>query len=244
MLREIAVEPIISEVRMVSVHKTFGRFAALRGISCRLEPGHATLLMGPNGAGKSTLLSLISTLSRPTSGDIFFGPHPHRVAESSLRGHIGLMTFSSMLYPHLSGLENVLFFARLYQLPDPEKRSLRSLERVGIEREVAQRQPLRQLSRGMIQRVALARALVHEPELLLLDEPFSGLDRTAVETLRRIIRQAVDQQKIVLIVTHEVEAVDGLCDHFVILARGRIVQEQRGSPLSGARILEQYHATL
>jgi heme exporter protein A len=236
------VSATFTEIRLVDVRKVFGRHPALSGVSCVLAASEVTLLMGPNGAGKSTLLTILSTLSRPSSGEVRYGEHEHRVAEQRLRGRIGLVAHSPMLYRSMSSRENLLFFARLYDAPQPERVVEAWLKRVGMEH--AADRPVQQLSRGMVQRVALARALIPEPELLLLDEPFTGLDREATDLLRREITAAREAGKIVAVVTHDVEAVDGLCGHLLVLARGRIAADLREPALGAARLRERYHAAV
>jgi heme exporter protein A len=240
-LDEGRVSATFTEIRLVDVRKVFGRYPALGGVSCVLAASEATLLMGPNGAGKSTLLTILSTLSRPSSGEVRYGDHDHRAADE-LRGLIGLVAHSPMLYRQMSSRENLLFFARLYDVPDPEHVVQGWLSRVGMTQ--AADRPVQQLSRGMVQRVALARALIPEPQLLLLDEPFTGLDREATELLRREIAAARDAGKIVAIVTHDVEAVDGLCGHLLVLARGRVAADLHEPALGATRILEHYHAAV
>jgi len=232
----------ISRVAVRQVRKVFGRHPALAGVSFELAPGGISLLMGPNGAGKSTLLGILSTLSPPTSGEVRYGEHDHPTAHRLLRGRIGLLAHDAMLYDRMSCRENLVFFARLYGLSRPAEVASRWLERVQMQ-EAADRQ-VSQLSRGMLQRVALARVLLPDPELLLLDEPFTGLDRDAVALLRQQLKQVREAGTIILLVTHDVEAVDGLCDHLLVLRRGHLAAEHRESGLAGRQIQERYHAAL
>jgi heme exporter protein A len=234
----------IGEVAIEEVRKVYGRQPALAGVSCRLAPGQLALLMGPNGAGKSTLLSILSTLSRPSSGEVRYGSRSHRQAEEELRGRIGLVAHAPMLYRQLSCRENLRFWARLYGVGDAAAEVERWLARVGLAE--AADKPAQDLSRGMAQRLALARALLPDPELLLLDEPFTGLDREAIATLRKELAAAREAGKIVALVSHELDAVDGLCQHLVVLRRGRVAGELRepGGALAVARIQEAYLAAV
>jgi len=234
--------PAITSVALEEVRKVFGRQPALAGVSFALAPGQVTLLMGPNGAGKSTLLAILSTLSRPTSGTVRYGALDHRAAESALRGRIGLLAHTPLLYDRMSCRENLQFFARLYGLDRPTELVQRWLARVGME-EAADKE-VGQLSRGMLQRVALARALLPDPDLLLLDEPFTGLDRDAVRLLREELRGAREAGKIIVVVTHDVEAVDGLCDRLLVLKRGRLAAELAEAGLPYRQIQEHYHAAV
>jgi heme exporter protein A len=229
----------LSELRVKEVRKVFGRQVALGGVSFAVQPGRIALLVGPNGAGKSTLLAILSTLSRPSSGEVRYGEHDHAYAERHLRGRIGLLAHTPMLYERMTGRENLLFFARMYGVPEAAAAVSRTLTRVGME-DAADR-PVSQLSRGMAQRLALARALLSDPDLLLLDEPFTGLDREAVGLLRDELEAARAGGRLVLVVTHDLEAVDGLCGHLLVLREGRLAVEQAESALSSQRILELYH---
>jgi heme exporter protein A len=228
----------ISEVRLSDVRKVFGRQPALSGVTCLLSPGQLSLLMGPNGAGKSTLLGILSTLSRPTSGQILYGARSHGEAEARLRGRIALVGHAPMLYRHMSARENLLFFARMYGVAQVARTVDGWLDRVGMAHAAAK--PVQELSRGMTQRIALARALLPDPDLLLLDEPFTGLDRDATELLRRELREAVTAAKIVVVVSHDVEAIDGLAQHLIVLGRGRVVAEKEGEVLSAERVRQHY----
>ncbi len=234
----------ITEVCLREVRKVFGRQPALSGVSCSFAAGRVCLIMGPNGAGKSTLLGILSTLSRPSSGQVLYGGHDHAHAEAHLRGRIALVAHAPMLYRQMSSRENLLFFARLYGLSAADAaRSVEAwLERVGMTRDAGK--PAQALSRGMAQRVALARALLPDPDLLLLDEPFTGLDRQATDLLRDELRRAQEAGKIVVVVSHDVEAIDGLCGHLVILGRGRVAAELEGAALGAAQILERYRAAV
>ncbi len=229
----------ISKVRLDAVRKRFGQTPVLRGVSAELNRGEMTLLMGPNGAGKSTLINIISTLSRPTAGDVFYGELNHRQAERDLRGYIGYLSHTPMLYRELSGRENLLFFARLYGSNDAAgfvDHWLSEMELLPIAAK-----PVRHLSRGMTQRFALACALMREPEILLLDEPFTGLDRKSATQLCGYLRRAADSGKIVLAITHDVDAAAGLGDHLIVLKAGRIVVDLRQAKLEPTEIWKRYH---
>ncbi|MBK6848552.1 MAG: heme ABC exporter ATP-binding protein CcmA [Proteobacteria bacterium] len=232
----------ISPVRVVALRKVYGRHAALAGVDGELAAGQVSVLMGPNGAGKSTLLGLLSTLARPTSGEVFFGPWSHREAERDLRHTIGFLGHAPLLYRDLSARENLTFFGRLYGLTGLSARVEQWLAQTGMS--AAAERPVRQLSRGMTQRVALGRALLHEPQLLLLDEPFTALDRGGVALLRQVIRSLRQAGRTVVLATHDVEAVSGLCDQLWVLRRGRIVARRSGATLDGAALLAGYHQAI
>lgn len=231
-----------SRVRIEQIRRSFGRQPVLAGIDADLRAGELTVLMGPNGAGKSTLFALLSTLSRPTSGRILYGKRDHRYAAIHLRHRIGLLSHGLLLYGELTCLENLIFFAKIYRMVDPEDVAARWLDAVGMT--YAAHRPVRELSRGMGQRVALARALMPDPKLLLLDEPFTGLDQAATSLLRRFLGLARDSNKIVVVVTHDVEAVSGLVDRLLILDRGHIAFDQTVDRPPAAELLEHYRGTV
>jgi heme exporter protein A len=230
------------QLELKKVRKVFGRHAALAGVSARFSAGEVSLLMGPNGAGKSTLLAILSTNSEPTSGEVRFGELDHKQATRQVSQRIGLLSHAPLLYPELSPRENLLFFARIYGRQDAKAWVESWLEQVVLTH--AAERPVRLLSHGMKQRVALGRALLHDPDLLLLDEPFTGLDRAGVELLRGEIARARRQNRIVIVVTHDVDAVDGLCDQLVVLRRGRVVEQRRQADLGAKEILDAYHAVV
>jgi heme exporter protein A len=238
------VAAAITELRCKEVRKVFGRQPALAGVSFVLGKGRLALLMGPNGAGKSTLLGILSTLSRPTSGQVLYGEHEHARAEAELRGKIGLLAHAPLLYRQLSSRENLRFFARLYgRSADEAEREVSAwLERVGMADDADK--PVQALSRGMTQRVALARTLLPDPDLLLLDEPFTGLDRDAIELLRTELRTAREAGKIVVVVSHDLDAMGGLVDHLLVLRRGKLAADEQGQGLSAQDLLERYRAAL
>lgn len=239
----MSVEDLAFEsVTLKKIRKVFGRYAALSNVNCEFRAGEVSLLMGPNGAGKSTLLTMLSTTSRPSSGEVFYGEQNHIQAEKDLRASIGLLSHAPLLYPELSAQENLSFFAKLYGKKNASAWVKDWLAHVDLE--AAANRPIRLLSHGMKQRVALGRCLVGEPALLLLDEPFTGLDRSGIDLLRQEIIAAQKANRIIIIVTHDVEAVDGLCDHIVVLKRGRVVDDQRPGKLSASQILSTYQEAI
>jgi heme exporter protein A len=234
----------VSAVAVEGVGKVFGRQRALSGVSFRLQPGRLAALVGPNGAGKSTLVGILSTLVRPTSGKVHYQP-PAGAAELSapqIRASIGLLAHESLVYSELDAVENLLFYASLYSIAEPAGRVAALLDEVGLE-PAARRRPAKTYSRGMLQRLALARALLADPGLLLLDEPFTGLDRGGVAALHESLARTRRAGKIVLCVTHDFDAVADLCDHLLVLRGGKIVlDELREAPFSAAELRDRYAA--
>jgi len=197
-----------------------GQVVALDGVSFTLMPGQALAIFGPNGAGKTTLLKVLAGLIRPQAGS---------VQVTGGRRAIGWIGHQSHLYEHLTVRENLLFWASLYGVPAARRgpRAAEVLGRLGM-RDRADR-PVWSLSRGLAQRAAIAKALIHDPSVLLLDEPFTGLDRGGALALGEELGKLRDAGAIVVVVTHDLEAIAGRTDHVVILRRGQLVFEERGS---------------
>ncbi len=218
--RDGIVSVDFESLRLIDVSRTFGRRRALNRVSLVAEAGTITALLGHNGAGKSTLLSVAATLLRPTSGRVEYGETDGETGGAALRARIGLLAHDLYLYPELTAAENLRFFARVYGLHGVEGRVDAALERAGL---VERRDDVvGGFSRGMRQRLALERALIHEPRLLLLDEPFTGLDEIARTALRLRLRAARDAGAIVLLTTHDTAAIEGLTDAAASLVDGRL----------------------
>jgi len=207
-------------LRLIEVTRTFGRRRALNKVSMTASAGTITALLGHNGAGKSTLLSIAATLLQPSSGQVHFGAHDGRTGGASLRSRIGMLGHDLYLYAELSPAENLRFFATIYGLDNVERRIDMALERAGLSER--RDDAVAGFSRGMRQRLALERALIHDPRLLLLDEPFTGLDEAAREALRGRLRSARDSGAIVLLTTHDLAAIAQLTDASMSLVDGRV----------------------
>jgi heme exporter protein A len=216
----------MDRVEAREVSKIFGRHRALSRVSLALEAGRVTALLGPNGSGKTTLLTLFSTLSRPTSGTMHFGALPPDRAKEA-RGTIGLLSHSALSYGDLSGLENVAFFGRLYRRTGSVEAEARALL-VEFGLEEAMSRPAKTYSRGMIQRLGLARALIGRPSLVLLDEPFTGLDRASTAKVIERVHQLRREGAIVLVVSHDMATTAELADEVAILQRGKLVHLHHG----------------
>ncbi len=221
--------------------KVYGRQRALAGVDLVLRAGEATALLGPNGAGKSTLVGILATLVAPTTGDVRYGGAPP--GDDELRGAIGVIAHESHCYGDLSGRENLVFFARLYGVADAGAAADRLLARVGLAD--AAGRAARTYSRGMLQRLAVARALVHKPRLLLADEPFTGLDRAGVALLAELLAEERARGCILVVVTHDFDAVAPLVDRVVVLARGRVAHDAAApAPRSTAALADVYRAAV
>jgi ABC-type multidrug transport system ATPase subunit len=204
-----------------NVSKTYGPVRALANVSCVFSSGTVTVIRGPNGSGKSTLLSIVGTLTRPTSGTVEHGlPGGDRAAIRSVLGWAG---HESLCYADLSGRRNIELSARLYCC-DPWEACRRATERFELSSFLDR--PVRTYSRGQRQRVALARALVHEPQILLLDEPTAGLDSSAGNTLIRVLRKEASRGAAVIVVTHDSAFAEAVGGPVVTLERGRRVDDR------------------
>jgi heme ABC exporter ATP-binding subunit CcmA len=200
------------------VWKYYGDYPALRDINLTCEAGSCTALIGRNGAGKTTLLRTIAGFSRPMKGSIkILGTSPR---ETATRRNIGFIGHGIAVYDELSALENLLLYGRLYGLEDPKQRALKWLEEAGLER--VRDGLVREFSRGMRQRLAVARAFLHEPSVLLLDEPFTALDDRAIAVLQRLLRDALAQGRTVVMSTHQLREALELATHVAMLDRGRV----------------------
>lgn len=200
------------------VWKFYGDFPALRDISFNVEPGSCVALLGRNGAGKTTLLKILAGLSRPAKGQVkLFGQD---ATERSSRASIGVLGHGIGIYDELSAIENLRLFAALYGLPEPERRAMEWLERTGLER--VKDGLVREFSRGMRQRLAVARAFLHNPRLLLLDEPFTALDDRAIAVLQTVLRDALAEGRTVLMSTHQLREALELATHVALINRGKL----------------------
>jgi heme exporter protein A len=225
------------EVR--SLVKAFGSRVVLRGVDLRLKPGEFVTLLGANGAGKSTLLSIIASLSKATGGQITIGGVDVAAHAAHVRRYIGLVSHKTLLYDDLTAEENLRFYARMYDVPDAAPRTKRVLEMVGLWGR--QRDPVWTYSRGMQQRLAIARAILHDPPVLLLDEPDTGLDQHATEMLADLLRSVGSQQRTVLMTTHNLERGLALGQRVVILSRGKIVYDAGREQIDAATLRREYY---
>lgn len=208
-----------------SLTKQFGPFMALRGVDVDVRPGEFVTIVGPNGAGKTTLLRILATLSRPTHGHVSIAGHLLPKGADQARRQIGLLSHQPLLYGDLTAAENLRFFGKMYDVPRLEARVLELLDKVDLIERRDDR--ARTFSRGMQQRLAIARALLHDPAVVLLDEPFTGLDPHASDRLEELLQLLRDGQRTVVMTIHDLERGWAMCDRALILARGKIVYEAR-----------------
>jgi heme exporter protein A len=208
------------------IRKTFGHFTALAGVTLDVHRGEFLTLFGRNGAGKTTFLKIASTLVRPTHGRLRIEGIDIREEPEQARRHIGFLSHNTYLYRDLNPVENLRFFAQLYGVANAEDRIQSLLDRVGLRRRVLD--PVRAFSRGLHQRVGIARVMLHDPSVILLDEPYTGLDANAIETLNVMLDEATARGKTVVLTTHDLEQGLRAATRAAIIDRGKIVLSAGG----------------
>ncbi len=226
-------EPSISIITVSNVIKQFGRFAALRGVTAEFDAGRFHAILGENGAGKTTLLRALAGLAQPTRGAIsIFGKTPRDACRD-----MGYMAHPSLLYDEMSGMENLRYYARLYGI-DGDSRCEEVIRTVGLDPGLSR--PVGQYSQGMRQRMSLARAILHDPLLLLLDEPFSNVDVQSAQAMVTLLKGMRDAGKTVFVITHQASLLEGVADEFVWMHAGQIVDRtvslaRAADPAQGVR---------
>jgi heme exporter protein A len=227
----------VTAVEAIDLSRLYGRRRALDGVSFGLDAGECLALFGPNGAGKTTLLRILAGLLRPSRGTV-------RVAGAEVRGDagaralVGLISHQSLLYAALTARENVTFTARLYGLPDPAAAAERALARLRMAERADQ--PVRALSRGMQQRVSIARAIVHEPRVLLLDEPYTGLDEAGAAALTGVLVELKAAGATLVLVTHNLAEGLALATHAAVMRAGRFARFEPRGDLEPTRYADEY----
>jgi heme exporter protein A len=221
--------------------RLFGRRRAVQNVSFALDAGEALALFGPNGAGKTTLLRLLTGLLRPSSGQAKIGGESSR-SHGVARGMVGLISHQTMLYPALTALENVEFAARLHGIDSPRAAALHALETIGIADRAESF--VKTLSRGMQQRVSIARAIVHRPSILLLDEPYTGLDAAGAAALTTMLRSLRKTGSTMVLVTHNIEEGLAIASHAGVMIRGELTQFVSRAGLDAAEFGAAYRRTV
>lgn len=195
----------------------------LRGVDLSIKKGETVAILGPNGAGKSTLLKVLATLIKPTSGHVLVNGLDLKKNQIEIKKLLGYLPHSSLLYDHYSPLENLVFFGNIYGVKNVEQKAINLVKEVGLS--FFLNEPVKNFSRGMIQRIAIARAIVHDPEVLLLDEPHTGLDQGAISILNNVIVSMKEKGATTLMVTHDFKQAAEICDRVIIVKNGKIVDD-------------------
>ena len=220
------------------IRKTFGHFTALNGVSLTVKRGEFVTLFGRNGAGKTTYLKIAATLIRPSKGKLRIQGIDISQEPEQARRHIGFLSHNTSLYRDLTPIENLKFFSRLYGVQDSESRIEALLDRVGLRKR--SREPIRGFSRGLHQRLGIARIMLHDPSLILLDEPYTGLDANAVDILNEILDEAHARGNTIILTTHDLEHGLRAASRALIIDRGRLVFDGSGESSAVREAYTQY----
>jgi heme exporter protein A len=210
----------------------------LRGIDLSIKKGETVAILGPNGAGKSTLLKVLATLIKPTSGTVKINGLDLKKNHIDIKRVLGYLPHSSLLYDHYSPLENLVFFGNIYGVKDIENKAIGLVKDVGLS--FFLNEPVKNFSRGMIQRIAIARAIIHDPEVLLLDEPHTGLDQGAISILNNVILSMKERGTTTLMVTHDFKQAAEICDRIIIVKNGKLVDDFRIEKHNLGYVSEKY----
>ncbi len=218
--------------------KRFGLKPVLRGLDFSVEAGEFVALLGPNGAGKTTFLRILASLSRPTLGEIRIAGFSLPAQAPSVRGILGVVSHQPLLYGDLSAEENLRFYGMMYGLPDLKRRVDEVLELVGLR--ARRRDLVRQFSRGMQQRLAIARAILHDPQVMLFDEPHTGLDQEAAAMLDGILQEVAARGRTVVMSSHDILRAARLASRVDILSKGVIALSLKGEELDPDTLPRRY----
>ncbi|MDQ0975961.1 heme exporter protein A [Neobacillus niacini] len=210
----------------------------LRGIDLSITQGETVAILGPNGAGKSTLLKVLATLIKPTSGLVKINGLDLKKDHIEVKKMFGYLPHSSLLYDHYTPLENLVFFGNLYGVKDVENRARKLVNEVGLSFFI--NEPVKNFSRGMIQRIAIARAIIHEPKIMLLDEPHTGLDQGAITILNNVVLSMKEKGCTTLMVTHDFKQAAEICDRIIIVKNGKIADDFKINSQSLSLVSEKY----
>jgi len=225
-------------IEVKKLTKRFGPKVVLQGLDFQVDQGETVALLGPNGAGKTTFLRILASLSRPLTGLVRIAGFdlPARAAE--VRKRLGFVSHLPLLYGDLTAEENLTFFGRVYSVPNLEDRIHEIITLVGLER--WKQDLVRTYSRGMQQRLAIGRAVLHNPEVILFDEPHTGLDQDASTMLDSVLKEVADRGRTILITSHDLGRVSGLAKRFDVLSRGKITASINHNDLGDGNILDFY----
>jgi heme exporter protein A len=223
----------------INLYKTYGKKRVLRDISIRIPKGEFVAVLGPNGAGKSTLLKILALISQPDSGQVNIGEPSLVKIRGDLKRKIGIISHSSFLYPELTAYENLQFYGRLYGIDHLETQIITVIKKVGLL--LAMNEQFYTFSRGMLQRLSIARALIHNPEVILLDEPFTGLDQQGISVLQDVLSDLKSRCKTILMVTHSFEHGMDDVDRILIINKGQIAADFLTETLQAGDLKRIYH---
>ncbi|RIK28674.1 MAG: heme ABC exporter ATP-binding protein CcmA [Anaerolineae bacterium] len=222
--------------------KRFGLKTVLRGVDFDVQPGEFVALLGPNGAGKTTFLRILASLSRPSLGEVNIAGYKLPGEAAQVRARLGVVTHLPLLYGDLTAEENLRFYAQMYGLINYQPRITEALEMVGLE--TRRRDLVRTYSRGMQQRLAIGRAVLHDPQIMLFDEPYTGLDQDASAMLDDVLKTVAAQGRTVVMTSHDLARAEVLATRFDILSRGVIAASATRKQLKKSNLLSFYKQAL
>jgi heme exporter protein A len=222
--------------------KRFGLKAVLRGLDFEVQPGEFVALLGPNGAGKTTFLRILASLSRPSLGEVNVAGYRLPNEAAAVRARLGVVSHLPLLYGDLTAEENLRFYGRMYNISALEARITEVLEMVGLENR--RRDLIRTYSRGMQQRLAIGRAVLHNPDVMLFDEPYTGLDQDASSMLDEVLKTVAAKGRTVVMTSHDLARAEGLATRFDILSRGVIAASATRKKLRRSNLLSFYKEAL
>ncbi|PJH74836.1 MAG: heme ABC exporter ATP-binding protein CcmA [Anaerolineae bacterium CG_4_9_14_0_8_um_filter_58_9] len=222
--------------------KRFGLKTVLRGMDFQVQEGEFVALLGPNGAGKTTFLRILASLSRPTLGEMRIAGYALPAQAAAVRRRLGVVSHLPLLYGDLTAEENLRFFGRMYDVPRLDRRISEVLELVGLS--ARRRDLVRTFSRGMQQRLAIGRAVLHDPEVMLFDEPHTGLDQDACDMLDKVLRDVAARGRTVVMTSHDLARVEDLASRFDVLSRGVIAASATSENLGSGNVLSFYKQAL
>jgi len=230
---------------MIEVQKLVKRFGlkpVLRGLSFHADPGEFVAILGPNGAGKTTFLRILASLSRPTLGEVRVAGYRLPDQAAAVRRRLGVVTHLPLLYGDLTAEENLRFYTRLYGVEREERRVAEVLELVGLS--PRRRDLVRTFSRGMQQRLAIGRAVLHDPDVILFDEPHTGLDQDACTMLDGVLRRVAAQGRTIVMTSHDLARIADLASRFDVLSRGVILVSKQSAEIEPNALLAFYRQAL
>jgi len=239
-------------LRLAPTHKTmitvkklvkrFGLKTVLRGVDFEVQPGEFVALLGPNGAGKTTFLRILASLSRPSVGEVHIAGYKLPQEAAQVRARLGVVSHLPLLYGDLTAEENLRFYARMYNIPNYGLRVTEVLEMIGLD--TRRRDLVRTFSRGMQQRLAIGRAVLHDPDVVLFDEPYTGLDQDASSMLDDVLKTVAAKGRTVVMTSHDLARAEDLATRFDILSRGVISASASRKELRKTNLLTFYRLAL
>ena len=226
-------------IQVQGLTKSFGNHTALRGIDLKVSHGESVVIFGPNGAGKTTLIKMLATILKPSSGKITVAGLEFKDKAEEIRRQIGVVSHQTFLYDNLTAYENLEFYGRMYDVPRRKERIHETADTVGMASRLHDR--VGTLSRGMQQRLSIARALLHNPSIMLLDEPETGLDQQSSSIVWKVLQRGTERKRTIILATHSLGRGLELCDRLLILARGKIAYESAKQGLDLADLEQAYN---